>query len=299
MVVAVAGHHEDAAPAAVRGAVPAGGGDGGAAQGRHRRHHRGSAQPPGVQPAAVLVEEEVPLSAVEGFRVARRGNACCLCVLGFYCCSCWAERSRWLRPCTLGGGWDLTGRDCGNQRHALAQGCCTGSAAVLQPAWTKHSRTVCAVLWGHRDSRRFVWAIDGWSEKRRQKAVRSPHFGLAGSQRTWSLSYTSDKAGFHLTCVGAAFQPPPPPLASADLQTCWHVQAVVHLVCHCCVGAALLHRPLSSAAVAQGSAAVLPGLAVVAVALAQAAGSSDAKRVRHNVTSNLVPELGPPDSFLA
>eukprot|EP00208_Stichococcus_sp_RCC1054_P007345 CAMPEP_0206146860 /NCGR_PEP_ID=MMETSP1473-20131121/31617_1 /ASSEMBLY_ACC=CAM_ASM_001109 /TAXON_ID=1461547 /ORGANISM="Stichococcus sp, Strain RCC1054" /LENGTH=448 /DNA_ID=CAMNT_0053543571 /DNA_START=232 /DNA_END=1575 /DNA_ORIENTATION=- len=54
-----------------------------------------------------------------------------------------------------------------------------------------------------RDSRRFVWAIDGWSDKRRQKAVRSPHFGLAGSERTWSLSYTSDKAGFHLTCVGS------------------------------------------------------------------------------------------------
>ncbi len=72
--------------------------------------------------------------------------------------------------------------------------------------------------WGRRDSRRFVWAIDGWSEKRRQKAVRSPHFGLAGSQRTWSLSYTSDKAGFHLTCVGAASQSPA--LASTAPPTC-------------------------------------------------------------------------------
>lgn len=53
-----------------------------------------------------------------------------------------------------------------------------------------------------RDMRRCVWAIDGWADKRQQKTLRSPHFWLAGSERTWLLSYTSDKAGFHLTCVG-------------------------------------------------------------------------------------------------
>lgn len=70
-----------------------------------------------------------------------------------------------------------------------------------------HEFDVCVFVC--RDSRRFVWAIDGWSDKRRQKAVRSPHFGLAGSERTWSLSYTSDKAGFHLTCVGDPLPHPP------------------------------------------------------------------------------------------
>lgn len=86
-----------------------------------------------------------------------------------------------------------------------ASGCNT-SLAVSQAPQQKRtiSRPVCVC----RDSRRFVWAIDGWSDKRRQKAVRSPHFGLAGSERTWSLSYTSDKAGFHLTCVGDSLPSP-------------------------------------------------------------------------------------------
>lgn len=53
-----------------------------------------------------------------------------------------------------------------------------------------------------RDKRRCVWAIDDWAEKRQQKTLRSPHFWLAGSERTWLLSYTSEKSGFHLTCVG-------------------------------------------------------------------------------------------------
>jgi hypothetical protein len=53
-----------------------------------------------------------------------------------------------------------------------------------------------------RDGRRFVWAIDPWSRLSQQQVVRSPEFGLAGSERTWMLSYTRDKSGFHLTCVG-------------------------------------------------------------------------------------------------
>jgi hypothetical protein len=51
-----------------------------------------------------------------------------------------------------------------------------------------------------------VWAIDPWSRLSRQPAVRSPEFGLAGSERTWALSYTHDKLGFHLTCVGEALR---------------------------------------------------------------------------------------------
>jgi hypothetical protein len=49
-----------------------------------------------------------------------------------------------------------------------------------------------------------VWAIDPWSRLSQQQVVRSPEFGLAGSERTWMLSYTRDKSGFHLTCVGEA-----------------------------------------------------------------------------------------------
>jgi len=53
-----------------------------------------------------------------------------------------------------------------------------------------------------RDGRRFVWAIDPWSQKSQQEVVQSTKFGLAGSERTWSLSYTRAKLGFHLTCLG-------------------------------------------------------------------------------------------------
>ena len=49
-----------------------------------------------------------------------------------------------------------------------------------------------------------MWAIDPWSRLSQQQVVRSPEFGLAGSERTWMLSYTRDKSGFHLTCVGEA-----------------------------------------------------------------------------------------------
>lgn len=57
--------------------------------------------------------------------------------------------------------------------------------------------TVCC-----RDGRRFVWAIDPWSQQSQQATVRSTDFGLAGSERTWMLSYTREKLGFHLTCLG-------------------------------------------------------------------------------------------------
>lgn len=48
-----------------------------------------------------------------------------------------------------------------------------------------------------------MWAIDPWSRLSQQPVVRSREFDLAGSERTWALSYTAQNLGFHLTCVGA------------------------------------------------------------------------------------------------
>lgn len=71
-----------------------------------------------------------------------------------------------------------------------------------------------------RDGRRFVWAIDPWSRLSQQPVVRSQEFGLAGSERTWMLSYTHEKLGFHLTCVGESLFRPS------------HIQACRQLVFH-------------------------------------------------------------------
>ena len=56
-----------------------------------------------------------------------------------------------------------------------------------------------------RDGRRFIWAIDGWSERRKQPVIRSDSFNLTGSERTWVLSRTAETDSLHLTCSGAAY----------------------------------------------------------------------------------------------
>ncbi len=53
-----------------------------------------------------------------------------------------------------------------------------------------------------RDGRRFIWAIDGWSERRKLPVIRSDSFNLTGSERTWVLSRTSETDSLHLTCSG-------------------------------------------------------------------------------------------------
>ena len=55
-----------------------------------------------------------------------------------------------------------------------------------------------------RDGRRFIWAIDNWSERRRLPVIRSDTFNLTGSERTWVLSRTAETDSLHLTCSGAA-----------------------------------------------------------------------------------------------
>ena len=58
-------------------------------------------------------------------------------------------------------------------------------------------RAVC------RDGRRFIWSIDGWSERSQLPVIRSSHFSLAGSERSWVLSHTAESQSLHLTCSGA------------------------------------------------------------------------------------------------
>ena len=53
-----------------------------------------------------------------------------------------------------------------------------------------------------RDGRRFIWAIDSWSERRKQPVIRSDSFNLTGSERTWVLSRTAETDSLHLTCSG-------------------------------------------------------------------------------------------------
>ncbi len=59
----------------------------------------------------------------------------------------------------------------------------------------------------HRDGRRFIWAIDGWSERRKLPVIRSDSFNLTGSERTWVLSRTSETDSLHLTCSGVRHSP--------------------------------------------------------------------------------------------
>lgn len=73
-----------------------------------------------------------------------------------------------------------------------------------------------------------MWAIDPWSRMSQQQVVRSPDFGLAGSERTWMLSYTRDKAGFHLTCVGEAPSMHAACAVARTKRTCWKCHGVPH-----------------------------------------------------------------------
>jgi hypothetical protein len=101
-----------------------------------------------------------------------------------------------------------------------------------------------------------VWAIDPWSRLSRQPVVRSPEFGLAGSERTWMLSYTHDKLGFHLTCVGEALSSAcmpvqhakpawRPPHAVLHMLSCTLQQLGSRLVCTACSWLSHSHKRAS------------------------------------------------------
>ena len=80
-------------------------------------------------------------------------------------------------------------------RCALSQS--VAPAAARNAAPPTQSAFLC------RDGRRFIWAIDSWSERRKQPVIRSDAFSLTGSERTWVLSRTAETDSLHLTCSGA------------------------------------------------------------------------------------------------